>query len=201
MNINNTIKQTCFAFAAIFCAILVPSKLYAEQNAFMVEASTMGFRLGYSKGSWDIFTRFDADFSGKTYESTEYADDSITYDGSSSSGNSNLEFGLGVDKFWILALIQYGIRSEVSYKYPYTTDQHEIKYDNTINTCYRIAMIAKANLDSWSFGGSLGPTLDWKYRHYISEFQNAYDVRIRFNRTSNITNIDMQSELFARYEF
>ena len=199
MDINK--PQIHTALIIVVSTLLAPSKLYAERNTFMIEASTMGLRLGYVNGTWDIFTRFDADFSGKTYESTEYSNDSVTYDGSESSGSSNFEFGLGADKFWNQSLIQYGFRAELSYKHPYTTDQYEIKYDNTINTCYRIALIAKATADSWSFGGSLGPTVDWKYRHYISEFENAYKKSIRFDRTSNITQIDISSELFARYEF
>ena len=71
-------------------ALILPSLAYADHNSLFIEASTMGLRLGYTNQSWDIFTRFDADFSGSRYNEIDEVDDSISYADESSTGSSNI---------------------------------------------------------------------------------------------------------------
>lgn len=181
--------------------LILPSLVYASNNSLFVEASTMGIRLGYTNQSWDIFARFNADFSGSTHNEREEVDDSITYADEWSTGSSNIEFGIGGDCFWQLASSHLGIRGDVTYLYPYSTSESQLKYNNRLNSSYRVALFASHPIGPISIGCSIGPVINWMYRHYISEFTNKYGVKTRFDRTSNTVEADVNSEIFARYEF
>ncbi len=184
-----------------FIVLILPSLAYADNNSLFVEASTMGLRLGYTNKSWDIFTRFDVDFSGSIYDEIDEANDSITYADEWSMGSSNIEFGIGGDYFWQFESSHLGIRGDIAYLYPYSTFESSLKYNNRLSSSYRAALLARRSIGPISIGCSIGPVANWVYRHYISEFTNQYGVKIRFDRTSNIVEVDLNSEIFARYEF
>ncbi len=172
-----------------------------ESKIGYAELSTNGIRAGLFRNSWAFFVRLNANFQGTVESSIDKENDSVTYSGEGSAAWSNMEVGIGFDKEILSSPMYFGIRNDVFYNYPYSTGARVYKYTNRFGLGYYGAFIGIFEYEQVSVGGSVGPIIKWKFTHDISDYKDSSGTTHEWNHRSNTTTVDLESEIFVRYNF
>ena len=185
---------------AIILGVITPAISDDSKSGFL-ELSTLGARVGFKVGLYDVYTLVNGDFSGSETNYFEKLNDSITDDGRFSEASSNVEVGIGGDKFWMYDSLRFGVRSEFVYLYPFSTDQNGYRYLNRYILSNRTAWVVGYKIRSIVIGCSIGPKISQQFSHSIFEYMDSRNRLVHLDHETNEITVKLVEEVLLRMEF